>query len=332
MASFDIPGNTGDWINTGVQIRAGQWLHIQASGFISFAFGGSWPRSADGVDPNGQGREIAPDSHPGPRLIRNSLLVQIGGHTLQAGTNATLQAPADGTIFLLPNDDFRGDNGGSWHVDMQSGALRQRLLVARQGALAKMREQLIDGGLERFRNLVAHHTSGQVLVETELLPLVEEVDPSELVAPATKPNDGFDQLVAGDTPAFRDLLQRHGRDADGFDGVFRLYGQPAGYTKWNYWTWPGMSGMRRPTSYTTIPVDRLDVEPDGVDGIVLHEYLHHMDFRFNDIGIPGFYSPDTKPHDPLLSNHQFYERIMRRETDGSLPPYGRLHGTFGRLG
>jgi hypothetical protein len=97
-------------------------------------------------------------------------------------------------------------------------------------------------------------------------------------------------------------------------------------------TWPSIDDLSRVVTRTTITVEILSREPSVAEDIVLHEYLHHMDNRFNDIGVPYFYNPDDKPSGSTPSNYALYETIMRRETDGSAAPYRRLHGTFGRPG
>lgn len=90
-------------LNTGINVHPGQWVRITAAGFIHFAAGG-WPRSADGVDPAGNGRERANPSHPGPELTKNSLIAHVGGHTVQAGADMAFRAPAGGPVQLMVNN------------------------------------------------------------------------------------------------------------------------------------------------------------------------------------------------------------------------------------
>lgn len=323
MPNFDIPGNSSGWINTGVQVQAGQWVRITASGWVGFAFGG-WHRSPDGLDQNGHGREIANSNHPGANLTKNSLIVHIGGHTLQAGSNMAFRAQAGGQIHLIANDEHRADNGGSWQVNVDAGVLRQSLLLATQGGLAQSPQ--IDAGIREFERLVAHHSDHSIKLDIRREHIPAQIDLSELVAP-----DPI-QHVAGYSTLFRNHLVKLGADPAAFDGVIRMYEQPATHTKYGYWTWPSVGGLPSRIGYSTIPVNALGGEPDGIDGVLLHEYLHQLDFRFRDAGIPNFYDPDGKPHGSTMTNHQFYEHIMRRqEHDGAAPPYGQLHGIFGNL-
>ncbi len=331
MPVFSIPGNSNGWIDTGIRVQAGQWIRINASGWIGFAFGG-WHRSPDGVDQHGQGRETANSGHPGPGLIKNSLILHVGGHTLQAGSNVLLRAPAAGNLHVIANDDFRGDNGGAWQVTVDAGPLRQRLLIVTQGSIPASIHTLIEAGLLRFAQLVRSHSDGAVEIDFERpAHLSEEVDVSELVAPRKPPDPASSQRIAWYSAIFHDRLLRRGIDPEHSDGLFRLYPHPAGATG-GYWTWSHTNVLPPRIAYTAMPVDGLPREPDGTDGVLLHEYLHHLDMRFGDAGIPGFYDPDGKPASSPMSNHQFYEYVMRRQTDGSPPPWGRLHGLFGRLG
>lgn len=324
MPTFNIPGNSSGWINTGVQVQSGQWIRITASGWIGFALGG-WQRSPDGLDQNGQGREHANANHPGPGLTKNSLIVHIGGHTLQAGSNMAFRAPAGGQIHVIANDEHRGDNGGSWKVSVDAGILRQSLLLATQGGLAQ--SPLIDAGIREFERLVDHHSDHSIKLDIRRQHISTQIDLSELVTP-TNP----DQRVAGYSTLFRDQLKTLGADPATFDGVIRMYEQPATHTKYGYWTWPSVGGLPSRIGYSTIPVNVLNGEADGVEGVLLHEYLHQLDFRFRDAGVPDFYDPDGKPHGSTMTNHQFYEYIMRRQDHGGgPPPYGRLHGVFGSL-
>lgn len=332
MPSVTVQGNSAGWIDTGVRVQQGQWVRITASGWIGFALGG-WHRSPDGVDQNGQGRENAGSNHPGANLIKNSLIAHIGGHTLQAGSNVAFRAPAGGNIHLIANDDFRADNGGGWQVEVNAGVLKQRLLLVTQGTIAPALSTLIETGITRFENLISAHTDGMVALQHERAGHISDaVDPSDMVPPRDPPDPASSQRVATFGPAFRNRLERRGVRAETYDGVIRIYEHPTGFPGSGYWTWSFIAGLPRKIGYSAIPIGALAREPDGVDGVLLHEYLHQLDARFDDAGIPGFYHPDTKPAKPPMTNHQFYEHVMRKQIDGSLPPYGRLHGIFGKLG
>lgn len=330
MPGITVQGNTSGWTDTGIDVQQGQWIRITASGWIGFAFGG-WHRNPDGVDQHGQGRETANGHHPGPGLIKNSLIAHIGGHTLQAGSNMAIRAPASGRLHFIVNDDHRGDNGGSWQVNAEPLAgpltLHQNLLLVTQGAMAAS-SSLIENGIRDFVGIVAAHSDRAVRISVARQHIPEQVAASEMVIPAA----GSTHRIAGYGPVFSQWLQRMGVDPAAFDGIFRLYEQPPQFPDFGYWTWEFISGLPKRIGYTSMPVNILQNEPDGAGGVLLHEYLHQLDGRFKDAGVPGFYDPDAKP-DPAMSNFDYYTHTLRHYANSPLPPpYGLLNGVFGRLG
>lgn len=323
MPSVVVPGNTNGWINTGIQVTEGQWVRITASGWIGFALGG-WHRSPDGVDQNGQGLEYAGAGHPGPELVRNSLIAYINGHTLQAGSNATFRAPSSGPLHLIANDDFRGDNGGGWQVNIDVGKLHQRLLVITQGAIDPGRAKLIADGIAQFGNLV-HSYSGNAIAP-EILPMDIDgpVDLSEMVPPA----QGSPLRVATYSPQLHQLLAQRGIPAEKVDSIFRFYMQPPNAGNYAYWTLGTIPNLQKRLGYSAIGANLLGPDANAVATVLLREYLQQLDVRFHEAGVPGFRHPNSKPQSDL----QYFAQIMRAMEDGRVPPYGRLHGIFGRLG
>lgn len=324
--TFTIAGNTNQWLDTGINVHPGQWVRITAAGYIHFAASG-WPRSADGVDQGGNGRERANASHPGPGLTKNSLIAHVGGHTVQAGADMAFRAPAGGPVQLMVNDDYRNDNGGQWTVtvDLPPAPLRlvQKLLVATQGKGAAT--NLVENAIKDFAGHVHQYTGGVVQAAITRTHLAAEVQPVEMTIPSAKHED----IVAGYNPIFQAQLIQQGCNPGDFDGVFRLYDQPPGFPKWGYWTWYQISGFARRIGYTTIPVGHFGLTPDAGYGVMMHEYLHQMDHRFDDAGVPDFYSP----HDNFngMPNQKFYEHTLRHLPSGAPPPFGLLHRVFGRL-
>ncbi len=324
--TFTIAGNTNAWLNTGINVHPGQWVRITATGFIHFAAGG-WPRSADGVDQSGNGRERANASHPGPGLTKNSLIAQVGGHTVQAGADMAFRAPAGGPVQLMVNDDYRNDNGGQWRVivDLPPAPLRlvQKLLVVTQGKGAA--SSLVENAIKDFAGHVHQYTGGTVQAAITRTHLGADVQPVEMAVPSAEHAD----RVAGYNPMFQAQLIQQGHNPAHFDGVFRLYDQPPSFPNWGYWTWYQISGLPRRIGYTTIPVDHFGLTFDAGYGVMMHEYLHQMDHRFDDAGVPGFYNPHDKPDG--MPNQKFYEHSLQHLPGGAPPPFGLLHLVFGRL-
>jgi hypothetical protein len=325
--TFTIAGNTNQWLNTGINVHPGQWVRITANGYIHFATGG-WARNANGVDQAGNGRERANASHPGPGLTKNSLIAHVGGRTVQAGADMAFRAPAGGPVQLMVNDDYRGDNGGQWAVtvDVPPAPLRlvQRLLVVTQGKGAAT--SLVENAIKDFAGHVHQYTGGVVQAAIYRTHIAADVPPGEMIVPH---KDHANQRVAGYNQAFQAQLIQQGFNPADYDGVFRLYDQPPAFPHWGYWTWPFISGLPRRIGYTTIPVDHFGNTPDAGYGVLMHEYLHQMDGRFNEAGVPGFYDPDGKPGG--MSNQGYYEHSLKQLPDGTPPPFGLLHRVFGQL-
>lgn len=324
--TFTLAGNTNQWLNTGINVQAGQWVRITAAGYINFAVGG-WPRSADGVDPGGQGRERANANHPGPGLTKNSLIAHVGGRTVQAGADMAFRAPAGGPLQLMVNDDYRNDNGGQWTVtvDLPRAPLRlvQKLLMVTQRPGPP--SALVTKAIEDFRGHVTQYTGGAVEAAITPVHLPVAVQPVEMAVP----NQKLPDRVAGYHPVFQSQLIQQGRNPADFDGIFRLYEQPQGFPNWGYWTWYQISGTARRIGFTSIPVDHFGNTPDAGYGVLMHEYLHQMDHRFDDAGVPGFYNPDEKPNG--MGNQAYYEQSLRQMAGGVAPPFGLLNRVFGRL-
>ena len=323
MPSVIVSGNTNGWINTGIQVAAGQWVRITASGWIGFAVGG-WHRSPDGVDQNGQGLQYAGAGHPGPELVKNSLIAYINGHTLQAGSNVAFRAPSGGQLHLIANDDFRGDNGGGWQVNVDVGVLRQRLLMITQGPIEAGRAKLIADGIAQFTKLVWNYSGNSIAAEIAPLDIDAPVDLSELMQPA--PNSPL--RIATYSPILHNFLAQRGVPAESVDGIFRFYMQPPNTGNYGYWTMGTIPNPQKRLGYSAIGANSLGPDASAVATVLLREYLQQLDARFHDAGVPAFRHPYSKPQSDL----QFFAQIMQAMENNVPPPYGRLHGVFGRLG
>lgn len=109
-----LKGTQQGWVSTGIRVNMGDEIHVTASGKIRF-FAIGYERDPDGKDEHGK-EEVAPNGHPAPGLVRNSLVFRIGDKLLQGGTNAKLIVLESGDLEMSNNDDYCRDNGGSWNI------------------------------------------------------------------------------------------------------------------------------------------------------------------------------------------------------------------------
>jgi heat shock protein HtpX len=104
------------WTTTGITVTAGASVSITASGVVFIA--GSDP----GKTPAGAPGCVAPGDNsipPGPFLVPGltcwALVGQIGaGAAFEVGAGTSLTAATSGPLVLGVNDNFFGDNSGSW--------------------------------------------------------------------------------------------------------------------------------------------------------------------------------------------------------------------------
>jgi PA-IL-like protein len=112
-AFFDdvsIAANSG-WVDTGIEVRAGDLITISATGSAS-------PNGVNNFNgPDGDGGDCGTciSLVPGSRY---ALVGRIGaaGAPFLVGSSFSATASEAGELFLGFNDDFHGDNGGSFVV------------------------------------------------------------------------------------------------------------------------------------------------------------------------------------------------------------------------
>jgi EF hand len=104
---------TEPWTDTGIYVAAGDDLRVTASGTITLSSDGT-----DQASPRGaaSGRR-APDG-PLPQQVAGALIGRVGeGAPFYIGDGSSrIRAPESGRLFLGVNDDYLGDNGGSFRV------------------------------------------------------------------------------------------------------------------------------------------------------------------------------------------------------------------------
>jgi Ca2+-binding EF-hand superfamily protein len=106
---------TERWTDSGLIVRRGDILHIDASGTITM----SGP--SDSATPAGSTTNRRAASAPLPNQPAGGLLVRIGdSEPIYVGAaSRSIQAPIDGRIYFGVNDDHLPDNAGEFRVNLQ---------------------------------------------------------------------------------------------------------------------------------------------------------------------------------------------------------------------
>jgi len=101
---------TRDWTDTGVQLRAGQTIYVEASGQVR------WGRDRrDG--PAGEKNSPFNQARPLPNRAGAALIGRIGGDVFFIGDErGPIRVRNSGRLELGVNDDFLDDNSGSFRV------------------------------------------------------------------------------------------------------------------------------------------------------------------------------------------------------------------------
>ena len=105
---------TTRWTDTGLYVRAGQFLRIHAEGTVQLSNDAN-----DVADPWGarSGRRAA--NAPDPKMPAGGLIAMISGSSpvfIGNRTDTRVRVPASGQLYLGVNDDHLGDNRGEFRV------------------------------------------------------------------------------------------------------------------------------------------------------------------------------------------------------------------------
>ena len=101
------------WIDTGVDVRSGDTIAIQATGTVTLSNNG-----VDTARPAGAARRAA--AAPLPDQPAGALIAKIeNGPPMLVGDRATLTANSSGRLYLGINDDHLPDNRGEYKVTVQ---------------------------------------------------------------------------------------------------------------------------------------------------------------------------------------------------------------------
>jgi hypothetical protein len=101
---------TQPWTDTGLTVRAGDTINLDAQGSIQLSTDGN-----DTAGPAGANRRAA--NAPLRQQAAGALIARIGNSIpIHVGDRRSFRAPASGRLFLGVNDDFLRDNGGEFRV------------------------------------------------------------------------------------------------------------------------------------------------------------------------------------------------------------------------
>jgi hypothetical protein len=115
------------WTDTGIQMREGERINLEASGTITLSPGKS--SGPDGVSPGILGAIFG--TLPVPDAKQGALIGQIRGEQnsdiFVIGSRSEVVAPIAGTLFLGVNDDSFSNNSGSYVVRVRHTGRGRRL-------------------------------------------------------------------------------------------------------------------------------------------------------------------------------------------------------------
>ena len=109
--SVVVEGARG-WVDTGIDVRRGDRISIDASGTVTLSNNGS-----DVAEPGGSRTGRRANSAPLRNDPAGALIARIdNGTPMLVGSRRTLTATADGRLYLSVNDDFFEDNVGEYRA------------------------------------------------------------------------------------------------------------------------------------------------------------------------------------------------------------------------
>ena len=110
------------WTPTGITVRRGETLRINADGEIRISGDSNDRATASGIV-----NQRYDSRAPLPRTLAGALIGRIGnGEPFGIGTSNTIQAPANGQLFLGINDSNVSDNDGSFQVSIDHTPVTRR--------------------------------------------------------------------------------------------------------------------------------------------------------------------------------------------------------------
>jgi hypothetical protein len=108
-----IPTNQA-WSNSGIDVRRGEVIHFRASGNVALS-----QNQGDYGTPAGANDGRMAGNSPMPGVTGGLLIGRVGNsQPFAIGAESDVTMPANGRLYLGVNDDFVGDNSGSFVVEM----------------------------------------------------------------------------------------------------------------------------------------------------------------------------------------------------------------------
>ena len=106
------------WTSTGIDVEAGDEIHIEARGRVRS--GGTSNISPDGISHWASGNSARPsEAYVTLDAPCIALIGKIGrGEPFMVGSDLTFVAQESGRLYLGCNDDWFGDNSGSWSAEI----------------------------------------------------------------------------------------------------------------------------------------------------------------------------------------------------------------------
>ena len=105
------------WVDTGIDVRSGDVLSIQASGTVTLS-----TNASDVAEPGGSRTNRLARSAPVPNEPAGALIARIdNGTPMGVGSRQSVTANATGRLFLSVNDDYFDDNRGAYRVVIAVG-------------------------------------------------------------------------------------------------------------------------------------------------------------------------------------------------------------------
>jgi Ca2+-binding EF-hand superfamily protein len=107
---------TQRWVDTGITVRAGDTIRINAEGTVGLS-----TNSSDSAGPQGAASGRRAENAPLRDHAAGALIARIGGSgPIFVGSNGTInRAPASGRLYLGVNDDYLADNTGQFRTTVE---------------------------------------------------------------------------------------------------------------------------------------------------------------------------------------------------------------------
>jgi len=105
------------WVDTGIDVRSGDRLSIQASGTVTLS-----DNASDMAQPAGSTTGRRASSAPLPNEPAGALIARVGnGAPMAVGGRPSVTANGDGRLYMSVNDDHFADNRGAYSVLISVG-------------------------------------------------------------------------------------------------------------------------------------------------------------------------------------------------------------------